>query len=57
MNMCPGAWLIANAGLDAITALCGVTPQAQNTGTSPGRMSTGIPEVGAGDVGDAQLLG
>ena len=28
MNMCPGACVIANSGLDAITAACGVTPQA-----------------------------
>lgn len=36
MNMCPGACVIANSGLDTITAACGVTPHAQNTGTSPG---------------------
>lgn len=35
MNMWPGACVIANVGLDAITAACGVTPHAQNTGTSP----------------------
>src|SRR5690606_18566955 len=41
--MCPGACPIANGGLDCITAACGVTPQAQNTGISPGRISTGSP--------------
>ena len=28
MNMCPGAWVIAKGGFDAISAACGVTPQA-----------------------------
>lgn len=32
----PRACVIANSGFDAITAACGVTPHAQNTGTSPG---------------------
>ena len=36
ISICPGAWVITNGGLEAITALWGVTPQAQNTGTSPG---------------------
>ena len=31
---------------EAITAACGVTPQAQNTGTSPGSASTGSPKSG-----------
>jgi hypothetical protein len=31
-----GAWVIANGGREAIKAACGVTPQAQNIGTSPG---------------------
>ena len=33
-NMCPGAWVIISGGFDAIATACGVTPQAQNTGTS-----------------------
>ena len=43
MNMCPGACVIANSGLDAITAACGVTPHAQNTGTSPGSNTGASP--------------
>ena len=35
MNMCPGLWVIMNAGFEASATACGVTPQAQNTGTSP----------------------
>lgn len=43
MNMCPGACVIANSGLDTITAACGVTPHAQNTGTSPGSNTGASP--------------
>ena len=32
-NMCPGAWVMAKGGREAMTAACGVTPQAQKTGT------------------------
>ncbi len=46
INMWPGAWLTANGTRDAITAACGVTPQAQNTGISPGRSVTGSPKSG-----------
>src|ERR671916_666229 len=45
--MCPGAWVIANGGREAMSAACGVTPQAQNTGTSPSANSTGSPKSGA----------
>ena len=43
-------------GLEAMTAAWGVTPQGQNTGTSPSRMVTGSPVVGAGQVPDADGL-
>ena len=55
--MCPGACVIANGGRDSITASCGVTPHAQNTGTSPGSRRDGIAVVGRVEVGDAQLGG
>ena len=45
-SMQPGEWVIASAGRDAITAACGVTPQAQNTGSSSGMMSIGSPKSG-----------
>src|SRR3954447_26039717 len=35
MNICPGAWDTAYGIPAAATTACGVTPQAQNTGTSP----------------------
>ena len=35
---------MTKGGLDAMTALWGVTPQAQNTGTSPGFTTTGSPK-------------
>ena len=47
MAMWPGAWPMASSGRDCMTAACGVTPQAQKTGTSPGRTSTGSPKSGA----------
>jgi len=33
-NMQPGAWVIANGILADAIAACGVTPHAQNTGSS-----------------------
>src|SRR5215469_7840998 len=42
-NMMPGSWVIINSGHDSSATACGVTPQAQKTGTSPGRISTGSP--------------
>ena len=42
-NMCPGLCVIAKGGLACINTACGVTPQAQNTGTSPGLKSTLSP--------------
>ena len=36
----------ANSGFACITTACGVTPHAQNTGTSPGLKSTGSPKSG-----------
>ncbi len=37
---------MANGGLLFMTMDCGVTPHAQNTGTSPSLMSTGSPKSG-----------
>jgi hypothetical protein len=42
-NMIPGSWVIISSGRDSSATACGVTPQAQKTGTSPGRISTGSP--------------
>src|SRR3990172_5101120 len=46
MNIWPGLWVIMKAGLEASATAWGVTPQAQNTGTSPGRMPTKSPQSG-----------
>lgn len=46
MNIWPGAWVIMNSGLTAMATACGVTPHAQKTGTSPGRISEGSPKSG-----------
>ncbi len=46
MNMCPGAWVIISSGWLAAATACGVTPHAQNTGTSPERISTASPYDG-----------
>ena len=50
-NMCPGACVIISSGRLAAATAWGVTPQAQNTGTSPSRISTGSPYCG--DASDA----
>ncbi len=42
-NMWPGAWVIIRSGRLRAATACGVTPQAQNTGTSPSRSSTASP--------------
>jgi hypothetical protein len=42
-NMCPGACVIISSGREATATAWGVTPQAQNTGSSPSRTSTGSP--------------
>lgn len=39
----PGAWVMAKGGFAAAITDCGVTPQAQNTGSSSGFTSTGSP--------------
>ena len=49
MSMQPGAWVMAKGGLLFMTMDWGVTPQAQNTGTSPSRIST-VAELGMHDV-------
>lgn len=41
--MHPGARVIANGTRALAIAAWGVTPQAQNTGTSPATISTGSP--------------
>src|SRR5262249_43044462 len=46
MNMCPGLCVIMNGGFEASATACGVTPQAQNIGTLPGRMPTKSPQSG-----------
>jgi hypothetical protein len=43
MSMVPGLWVMAMGGRAVRIATCGVTPQAQNTGTSPGAMGTASP--------------
>ena len=43
MEKNPGAWVMQNSGRAAASAACGVTPQAQNTGTSSARTSTASP--------------
>ena len=39
----PGAWVMQNAGWAFRMADCGVTPQAQKTGISPGISATASP--------------
>ena len=51
--MWPGLCVIANGGFACISAACGVTPHAQNTGTSPGANLDRVAEVRLGDVADA----
>src|SRR5207247_10536701 len=46
MNMCPGLCVIMKAGFEARATACGVTPHAQNTGTSPRLISTASPQSG-----------
>ena len=44
--MCPGAWAMSVSGPAFRAAICEVTPQAQNTGTSPGRSPPSSPKSG-----------
>lgn len=46
MNIWPGLCVNNNDGRACMATACGVTPQAQNTGVSPGRISTGSPKSG-----------
>ena len=46
MNICPGACVKASPGFACIITACGVTPQAQNTGTSPAATGTASPKSG-----------
>ena len=45
--MCPGACVTASGSLAAMIAVCGVTPPAQNTGTSGWSIVTASPQCGA----------
>src|SRR3954452_8521991 len=48
MKLCAGACAMKNGSLAFSAALCGVTPQAQNTGTMPGGTGgTGPPNSGS----------
>ena len=42
-NMCPGAWVIAKGGFEAMTAACGVTPQAIVMNSQPSLAITHAP--------------
>src|SRR5690606_19536237 len=46
MSMAPGACVMQNGGLLSLSTSWGVTPQAQNTGTWPGGISTTSPWSG-----------
>ena len=46
ISMCPGLWVMQIGGLACSTMICGVTPQAQKTGTSFWWMTGGDPEYG-----------
>ena len=39
----PGEWVMAKGGFEATSAACGVTPQAQKTGSSSSRTVTASP--------------
>jgi len=43
ISIAPGAWVMQNSGLAWAIAACGVTPQAQNTGSSSASTSTASP--------------
>jgi len=45
-NICPGAWVITRGSGTEVAANCEVTPQAQKTGISSGRMLTASPKSG-----------
>jgi uncharacterized protein YcsI (UPF0317 family) len=44
--MQPGECVMAKSGFVAMIAACGVTPQAQKTGISPGLTGTASPKSG-----------
>ena len=44
--MCPGEWVMTNGSEVDVAAKADVTPQAQKTGISPGRMVTDSPNSG-----------
>src|SRR3954447_23359517 len=52
-NMCPGAWVIMSSGRLATATAWGVTPQAQNTGSSPSPGPPGAPLAGGARAGIA----
>ena len=43
ISMQPGAWVMQNSGFTCAITAWGVTPQAQNTGSSPGPIGTASP--------------
>ena len=45
-NMWPGAWVIISGGFEAMATACGVTPQAQKTGTSSAAGIQASPKSG-----------
>src|SRR5205814_721258 len=45
-NIWPGLWVTQIGGLVCMATACGVTPHAQKTGTSPGRIVTASPKSG-----------
>ena len=52
MKLCAGACAMKNGSFAFSAALCGVTPQAQNTGTMPGGVGgTGPPNSGFCEIG------
>ena len=51
--MCPAACVMAMGGFAERMASCGVTPQAQKTGTSSGSMGIREPKTGGANVRDA----
>ena len=46
MNMWPGLCVSMNGGFEASATACGVTPHAQNTGTSAGPNGCASPQSG-----------
>ena len=54
--MMPGSWVIMNSGRLSSATACGVTPQAQNTGTSPSMYRDGVAVGWVTKIGNADLF-